>query len=107
MGDTNMCTDNPVLLKNTDNAPAIICIQKKADKIIPTEADIIAANKLGFTDEIGVVTNHATSMIERQAGFSPDSEEYKTLAYRVICSQHFQQCCIDQFRSPCIVICIE
>lgn len=97
-GDTNMCTDNPILIHNTLNSPTIICIQKKAEKIIVTEEDIIAANKLGFNDEIGIVTNHVTSMIERQAGFLPDSDEYKTLAYRIMCGQHYQQCTIDRIK---------
>lgn len=97
-GDTNMCTDNPVLLKNTLNSPTIICVQKKADKRNVTEDDIIEANKLGFSDEIGVVTNYITSMIERQSVFPPDSEEYKTLAYRIMCGQMYQQNVIDRIK---------
>ncbi|MBQ2397088.1 MAG: hypothetical protein II304_08670 [Bacteroidales bacterium] len=95
-GDTNMCTDNPVIVRNTLNTPTIICLQKKADKIVPTEKDIIAANKLAFNDDIGVVTNHITSMIEVQAGFSPESAEYKELAYRIMCGQLYQQNTIDR-----------
>ena len=97
-GDTNMCTDNPVLLKNTLNSDSIICIQKKAGKKIVTEEDIIAANKLGFTDEIGVVTNYITSMIERQSAYEEDDEEYKTLAYRIMCGQMYQQNVIDRIK---------
>lgn len=95
-GDTNMCTDNPIILKRTLNSPSIICLQKKADKIVPTEADIIAANKLAFNDDIGVVTNHITSMIEVQSSFPTDSAEYKELAYRIMCGQLFQQNTIDR-----------
>lgn len=97
-GDLFMTTDNPVLLKNTLYTPTIICIQRKAEKKTVTEEDIVEANKLGFTDEIGIVTNHITSMFEVRAGFHPDSEEYKTLSYRIMCGQLFQQNVIDQIK---------
>lgn len=95
-GDTNMCTDNPVLLRNVENKSTIVCMQRKADKKVPTEDDIIAANKLAFNDDIGVVTNHATSMIERRAMFEPGSKEYEALTYRIMCGQLFQQNTIDR-----------
>ena len=95
-GDTNMDTDNPIIVKNTLNSPTIMCVQRKADKKVATEDDIIQANKLAFNDDIGVVTNHATSMIEVQSGFQKGTPEYETLAYRIMCSQHYQQCCIDR-----------
>ena len=95
-GDTNMCTDNAILLRRTLNLPTIVCMQRKADKKIVNEDDIIAANKLAFNDDIGVVTNFVTSMIERQAAFEPDTPEYKELAYRIMCGQHFQQATIDR-----------
>ncbi len=94
-GDTCMCTDNPVLLKNTPNDKTIICMQKNAEKRIPTEADIIAANKIAFNDDIGIITNHVTTMFERRAGFDKDSEEYKVLTYRMMCGQKYQQDTID------------
>lgn len=94
-GDTNMDTDNPIILKRTLNSPTIMCIQRKAEKKIPTEEDIIAANKLGFNDEIGIVTNHATSMFEVQAGFEKGTPEYKELEYRIMASELFQQNTID------------
>lgn len=95
-GDTNMCTDNPIIVNRTLNSPTIICLQKKAEKIIPTEDDIIKANKLAFNDDIGVVTNHVTSMIEVQSGFEKGSPEYDTLAYRIMCGQLYQQNTIDR-----------
>lgn len=90
-GDTFMCTDNPIILRKTRDTRTIMCMQKSAKKKIVTEEDIIAANKIAFNDDIGVVTNHITSMIERQAAFPKDSEEYKILDYRIMCGQHFQQ----------------
>lgn len=95
-GDTNMCTDNPVILKNTRNDPAIICVQRKAEKKVVEEDDIIEANKLAFNDDIGIVTNHVTSMIERRDGFDKDSDEYKRLSCRIMCGQNYQQNCIDR-----------
>ena len=95
-GDANMDTDNPIIVRNTLNSPTIICVQRKAEKKVATEDDIVQANKLAFNDDIGIVTNHATSMIEVQSGFEPGTPEYETLAYRIMCSQHYQQCCIDR-----------
>ena len=95
-GDTFMCTDNPLLVRKIQNLPTIICAQRKAEKIVPTEEDIIKANKLAFNDDIGVVTNHITSMFERQAGYEKGSKEYDTLSYRIMCGQLYQQNTIDR-----------
>lgn len=95
-GDTNMCTDNPIIVMNTRSEPTIVCLQKKVAKIIPTEEDIIIANKLAFNDDIGIVTNHVTSMIEVQAGFEPGTKEYEELSYRIMCGQLYQQNTIDR-----------
>lgn len=94
-GDTNMTTNNPVLLKNTKDLPTIICMQRTAKKCVPTEEDIIKANKLAFNDDIGTITNYITSMFDVQAGFKPEDEEWKTLQYRIMCGQQFQQNSID------------
>lgn len=86
-----MCTDNPILLEHTKNLRTIMCVQRKAAKKIVEEPDIVEANKLAFNDDIGIVTNYVTSMYERQTGSSPDSHEYKTLEYRIMCGQLLQQ----------------
>lgn len=91
-----MCTDNPVLLRHSHNPPSILCVQRKAEKKIPSEEDIVQANKLAFNGDIGIVTNHVTSMIERRAGFDEGSEEYKALDYRIKCGQNMQQNVIDR-----------
>lgn len=95
MGDTNMCTDNPVLLRNTHNERTIICAQRQSVKIVPTENDIVQANKLAFNDDIGTITNYVTSMFDVQAGFDKDSAEYKELDFRIKAGQLYQQNCID------------
>lgn len=97
-GDTNLITDNPVLLANTENAKTIFCIQKKAEKKIVQEADLIESNKKAFNDDIGAITNRATAMFDLRSRYAPDSEEYKTLTYRIMCTQHYQQCSIDRIK---------
>lgn len=94
--DTFFSTDNKIIIGHTLNSTTIECMQRKAEKIISTENDMIQANKLAFGDEIGTTTNRITAMIERQAAFDKDSEEYKILDYRIMCGQHYQQCAIDR-----------
>ena len=95
-GDTNMDTDNEIIVRKTLNSPTIMCVQRKAEKRVPSEEDIIQANKLAFNDDIGTVTNYVTSMIERQAGFEKGTPEYEELAYRIMCGQLYQQNTIDR-----------
>lgn len=95
-GDMFFTTDNKIIVEHTLNSTTIECMQRKAEKIIPTESDMVKANKLAFGDEIGTTTNRITAMIERQSMFSSDSEEYKVLDYRIKCGQHFQQNSIDK-----------
>ena len=82
-------------MDNTRPTLSIHCVQRKAPKIIPTEQDIVQANLLSFGDEIGATTNTITSQIDIQANFKKDSEEYKTLDYRIKCGQLYQQNAID------------
>ncbi len=95
-GDTNMITDNKIIVNGTRNDKTIICVQKKAAEIVPEEDDIIQANKLAFNDDIGTITNRITSMFEVQAGFEKGSREYETLSYRIKCGQQLQQNSIDR-----------
>lgn len=89
-------TNNTILLKHTENLPPIYCIQRKGNKVVPTETDMIQANKGSFGDAIGPITNVITSQICLQARFPKDSEEYKVLDYRILCGQLFQQNSIDK-----------
>lgn len=97
-GDTFLATNNSILLKNTVNLPAIVCVQRKASKKIVTEDDLIASNIAGFGDSIGSITNKVTAMFEVQAGFSEESDEYKVLDYRIMCGQLYQQNEIDRLK---------
>lgn len=97
-GDLVMLTDQPTLVKKHRALPALICAQNSASKIIPTEEDFVNSNINGFGNDIGKITNRITSMYELQSYFDDDSEEYKTLDYRICCGQLHQQDCIDKIK---------
>ena len=86
-GDLLMITDNRVLVDNLDRLPAIMCIQRKAQKKIVTEEDAIAANIASFGDDIGKTTNWITSMFEVRSHYEKGSKEYEVLNYRIRCGQ--------------------
>ena len=93
--DTFMTTDNKILVDRYRHLPAIDCVSKKPDKIVPTEDDFVKSEKRGFNDEIGSITNKGTGQKSMQAAYSEDSEEYKILEYRSICCVQLQQSKID------------
>jgi len=95
-GDMVMLTDNRILVENLVEMPAIMCMQRKARKCIPTEDDIIQSNIASFGDDIGKITNRVTSMFDVIAQFEKGTPEYEVLDYRIKCGQHFQQCAIDK-----------
>ena len=95
-GDLVFLTDNPVLLRRFEDAPALACAQRKAEKRISSEDDFIQSNIDSFGNEIGQTTNYITSMYEVQAGYPVGSEEYMALAYRIRCGQLYQQNVIDK-----------
>jgi len=94
--DSCLLTDNPILVENTREEPAILCVQRRAEKKQVTQEDLIQSNINSFGDEIGAMTNRITSMFEVQARFAPGSEAYKILDYRIKCGQLFQQNSIDK-----------
>ena len=94
-GDLMMLTDNKVIVKNMVQSPAILCEQKTATSCVPTEQDVIQSNINSFGNEIGRITNYVTSMYEVASRYPEDSEEYKTLQYRIKCGQLIQQDAID------------
>lgn len=95
-GDLVLLTDNKTLVENTVELPAIMCAQRRAKKCIATEHDMIQSNIDSFGDDIGKTTNRITSMFDVISQFDKDSEEYKTLDYRIKCGQLFQQNAIDK-----------
>lgn len=86
-----MLTDNQVLIRKHIESPSVMCIQRRAEKKIPTEEDFIKTNIESFGNEIGQTTNWITSMFEVQSHFDKGSEEYETLSYRIRCGQLYQQ----------------
>ena len=94
--DSVFLTDNSVLLAKTRELPAIMCVQRKADKIVITPESLYKANVNSFGDEIGTTTNRITSMFDTQAKFTQNSKEYKELDYRIRCGQLYQQNAIDK-----------
>lgn len=95
-GDLTFLTDNPVILRRLEDLPPLVCAQRKAEKRISTEDDFIKSNIDSFGNEIGQTTNYITSMYEVRSQFEKDSEEYKTLSYRIKCGQTYQQNAIDK-----------
>ena len=86
-----MLTDNEVLLRRHIPMPALMCVQRKAEKKIVTEEDLIESNISSFGDDIGKTTNWITSMYEVRSHFPKDSEEYSVLTYRIESGEMFQQ----------------
>ena len=91
-----LITNNRVLVDNLRPKPALMCVQRKAQKKIATEEDFIRANIDSFGDDIGKITNRITAMFDVQSKFPKDSEEYKVLDYRIKSGQLFQQNAIDK-----------
>ena len=83
-----------MLVENIRPTPAIFCVQRKGEKKVVTEDDLVTANLASFGDDIGKTTNYITAMYDVQAQFEPGSPEYETLAYRIKSGQLFQQNCI-------------
>ena len=75
-----------------------MCVQSKMPKKVPTEDDFIRSDINGFGDSIGSVTNRGTNMISLREQFSPDSEEYKRLTYRISTMMNYQQNAIDRIK---------
>ena len=95
-GDLVLLTDNKVLIENTRELPALMCMQRRAAKCIPSDEDMIRSNIMSFGDDIGKITNRITSMFDVQAGFEKGSPEYEMLEYRIRCGQNYQQNSIDK-----------
>lgn len=94
-GDLVMLTNNRILVENIRPTRTIFCVQRNAEKVIPTEEVLIKSNLASFGDDIGKTTNKVTSMYDVQSLYEPGSIEYETLDYRIMSGQLYQQNCID------------
>lgn len=97
-GDAIFTTDDRVLLDKWRDEPAILCVQKKGQKSVITQESLANSNKSGFGNAIGTITNRITAMYDIMSTFSPDSEQHKTLEYRIRCGQQYQQAEIDKIK---------
>lgn len=76
----------------------IVCEQKSVEKRTITEKQLRNANKNGFGNDVGGVTNKCTGMFDVISNFDKESEEYKEMTYRIICMQGYQQEVIDSVK---------
>ena len=95
MGDAVISTNNPVLLRTTKKLRTVICEQNSVEKKVITEKLLQKANKNGFGNDVGKITNYCTAMYDVLAKFEKDSPEYKEMQYRITCMQGYQQEIID------------
>lgn len=95
-GDMVMLTDNKVLVERHIDTPTLMCAQRRANKKIVTEEDVIRSNIESFGNDIGKTTNWITSMFEVQSHYKKGSERYEELEYRIRCGQLYQQNVIDK-----------
>lgn len=96
-GDIVMLTDNEVLVGKAKTLPTLMCVQRKATKILPEEEDFVKANLDSFGNDIGRITNYVTSMYDVKTRFPEGSREREILDYRIMCGQLFQQNAIKLF----------
>ena len=95
-GDIVMLTDNPVIVRKLPDEPALMCVQRKADKQVISEPLLVRSNIDSFGSDIGQTTNRITSMYEVRSHYEEGSEEYRVLDYRIRSGQLFQQNAIDK-----------
>lgn len=86
-GDSVFSTDNEYIIKGAERKTLpVVCLQKSAEKIICNEESYINADKIllrGDIEDVGTITNRATSIESFKAKFPKDSKEWKELDYRV------------------------
>ena len=97
-GDLLFTTNNEVFLKNVLETKSIVCVQKNGEKIIPNFDDFHNANKKGFSNKIGSITNKGATMADLKSLFEKDSEQYKELDARIRYIQLYQQMEIDSLK---------
>ena len=97
-GDAVFITDNDVLVEKHIKMPAILCLQKNTEKVIPTEDDVLATNINAMGNKVGSITNRATSMMDKQSYFEKDSREWTEIQKRIECGQLYQQNEIDKIK---------
>ncbi len=86
-GDTVFSTDDKYIIKGArQETLPVVCLQKSADKMMCDELSFINADKLllkGSIENVGTITNRATSIESFKARFPRGSKEWEELNYRV------------------------
>ncbi len=95
-GDIMLSTDDKCFVDHVHDQLAIQCEQKSATKCIVTEDAVIQSNILSFGDDIGKITNRATSLFDVRSHFPKGSKLYKEASQRLSYFQHYQQSSIDR-----------
>lgn len=76
-GDAIITSNNEVLINNTKELLTVMCEQKSSKKMRISEAQLIKANKNGFGNDVGSITNRCTAMFDILAKFEKGTKEYK------------------------------
>lgn len=90
-GDLIFTTNNPVILRNFEKQPVIVCAQRRAEKKVVTEEDLRISNENGRGDQIGIITNYTSAKTAIRSKFPKGSKEYEALTYRIRAGQLSQQ----------------
>lgn len=93
--DAIISTDNEQMLSAFQELPAVICEQNSAKKCKITESLLAKANKNGFNNNVGIVTNRCTNMFDIISKFDKGTPEHEEMLYRITCMQGYQQEIID------------
>lgn len=97
-GDLLFTTNNDVFMRNIPNSKSVVCIQSSGVKKIPTQKDFHEANKKGFSNKIGSITNKGATMYDLKSLFEKENEEYNELSKRIRYIQLYQQMEIDALK---------
>lgn len=95
-GDLLFSTNSGPILRNFEKRPVIVCAQRKAEKKVPTEDDLVQSNIDGGGSNVGTVTNRGSTFFCLRSKFAKNSKEYEFLTYKIRCIQLIQQNEIDR-----------
>src|SRR5574344_1309100 len=101
--DANYTTNDKIMIKNYIELPAIQCIQRKANKVkIDLSKNngisrIQKSNLNGFGNQVGTITNYATSMMDIKANLT-DKDKIDIIDKRILCTQLYQQNELDKIK---------
>jgi len=98
--DAVMTFSSRVLVDNVRPTLPLVCLQDSTPKVSVKVAKTLLAkaNKNGFGNAVGRVTNVATAMYDTMAKFEKGTPEYNEMQYRLNSSQAIQQEVIDSIK---------